>query len=240
MQKDSFIQAFINDGNTVISNLLLHHYHDIGMSTSELMVFIELRSYIDHGNGNPSVAKIAQHLGASVDQVYDLIQQMVSDGFLKQQLKKNDSGKEEIEYDFTPLINRLERWHTDQKESQEDSQEQNDRQKIFQDIEMEFGRMLNPMEMSLINDWLDRDHYDPKIIKLALRETVLNGKYNFKYMDRILINWRNKNLQTPQEVEAELRRFDEQKSNYGSDNSHAKPSGHHIPIFKLGDKNTEN
>ena len=108
-------------------------------------------------------------------------------------------------------------------------------------METEFGRLLNPIEMSLVNDWLDQDHYDIEVIKLALRETVLNGKYNFKYMDRILSNWARQNLKTPQAVKVAMKQFDEQH-HYSSGNAQrgVQPSGQKIPIFKLNQPDSEN
>ena len=37
-----------------------------------------------------------------------------------------------------------------------------------------------------------RDHYQPEILKLALREAVLNQAYSFNYVDRILLSWERK------------------------------------------------
>lgn len=229
-----FIEKYVNAGSTSISNILLHHYHQIGMSTSELMVYLELRSYIDRGQGDPAVKQIADHLGTSEDQVYDLINQMVKDHLMIQKMQKSADGKESLVYDFSPLIHKLVRLVENGEDAQQQKETQNARQKLFTMLETEFGRMLNPIEMSLVNDWIDQDNYNIEVIKLALRETVLNGKYNFKYMDRILSNWDRQNLKTPQAVQAALRQFDE-RHHYTSqqDKSAPQPSGHQIPIFKL-------
>lgn len=234
MAKQSFMEQYVNAGSTNLSNLLLHHYHQIGMSTAELMVYIELRSYIDRGQSDPAVSQVAKHLGTTEDQVYDLINQMVNDQLMVQKMQKSADGKESLVYDFSPLLRKLERLVENGETEQEQQQTKSQRQELFTMLETEFGRMLNPIEMSLVNDWLDQDHYDIEVIKLALRETVLNGKYNFKYMDRILSNWARKNLQTPQAVKAEMRQFDQQHhydANQGQQGT--QPSGQRIPIFKL-------
>ena len=229
-----FIEKYVNAGSTSISNLLLHHYHKIGMSTAELMVYLELRSYIDRGQGDPAVKQIADHLGTSEDQVYDLINQMVKDHLMVQKMQKSADGKESLVYDFTPLTRKLVRLIENGEDQRQQEHTHNERLKLFTILETEFGRMLNPIEMSLVNDWIDQDHYDIEVIKLALRETVLNGKYNFKYMDRILSNWDRQNLKTPQAVQAAMRQFDEQHHYANHQGKSApQPSGQKIPIFKL-------
>ncbi|WP_295728135.1 DnaD domain-containing protein [uncultured Limosilactobacillus sp.] len=234
MDSQSFMEQYVTAGSTVISNLLLHHYHEIGMSTAELMVYIELRSYIDRGQSDPAVTQIAKHLGTSEDQVYDLINQMIKDRLMVQKMVKSADGKESMQYDFAPLLNKLRRLIEHQTTATNHQQSKNQRQKLFAALETEFGRLLNPIEMSLVNDWLDQDHYDIEVIKLALRETVLNGKYNFKYMDRILSNWARQNLKTPQAVKAAQKQFDEQH-HYTSSNSEKQnhPTGKKIPIFQI-------
>lgn len=234
MARKSFIERYFQTGTTAISNLLLHHYHEIGMTTSELMVYIELRSYIDRGQSDPAVSSIAHHLGTSEDQVYELINQMVNDQLLVQKLQKSADGKESMHYDFSPMLHKLERLIENGEDEHEQRAAKSKRQELFNMIETDFGRMLNPIEMSLVNDWLDRDHYDLEVIKLALRETVLNGKYNFKYMDRILANWAQQNLKTPQAVQAAMRQYESNhyRSSKQETGSHHAVSGK-IPIFKI-------
>lgn len=234
MTRESFMESYFNAGVTSINNLLLHHYHEIGMTTSELLVYIELRSYIDRGQSDPAVSQIAKHLGTSEDQVYELINQMIKDQLMVQKMAKSADGKESMHYDFAPMLHKLARFIENDENSQQQKTAKSRRQELFTMIETEFGRMLNPIEMSLVNDWIDRDHYDIDIIKLALRETVLNGKYNFKYMDRILSNWSHQNLHTPQAVEAAMHQYEGHHYNSSQDQStDFRASGKKIPIFKI-------
>ena len=39
----------------------------------------------------------------------------------------------------------------------------------------------------MIGQWLNTDHYSPELIRLALREAVLNQAYSLKYIDRIYL-----------------------------------------------------
>ncbi len=232
---ENILSKYLVLGQTTISNVLLHHYHDLGMSTGEFMVYLELKSFLDRGQA-PNIKQIAGYLGTKTDQVYGLIHELANHQFLRQTLQKNESGQEAEVYDFSPLENKIATFLMKDQASQI-AREKVTKEELFKKLESGFGRLLSPMEIGLVNDWLDEDHYDPAIIELALRETVLNGKYNFKYMDRILLNWRRRKLTTAQAVEADLKNYAEQRSG-SSVNQKAMDQlpTPHIPIFKLADQ----
>ena len=59
---------------------------------------------------------------------------------------------------------------------------------IYSLFENELGRTLSSFEFEMINNWLDRG-IDEDTIKKALKEAILNGVRNFKYIDKILYDW---------------------------------------------------
>src|SRR5699024_1980944 len=72
--------------------------------------------------------------------------------------------------------------------------EENEEGKLFILFENEFGRPLSPFEIDTINIWLDEDKMKASLIVAALREAVLMSKLNFKYIDRILREWKRKGV----------------------------------------------
>ncbi|WP_431804932.1 DnaD domain-containing protein [Halobacillus andaensis] len=74
-------------------------------------------------------------------------------------------------------------------------------------FEQEFGRPLSPFEIENINIWLDQEEQEPALIKAALREAVLMGKLNFKYIDRILREWKRKGIQTVEQARQHGKKF---------------------------------
>ena len=62
-------------------------------------------------------------------------------------------------------------------------------------------------EIETINVWLDEDLMSPALIKAALRESVLMGKLNFKYIDRILREWKHKGIRSVEQARAESQSF---------------------------------
>ncbi|MEG2457408.1 MAG: DnaD domain protein [Bacilli bacterium] len=63
---------------------------------------------------------------------------------------------------------------------------------IYSTFETELGRTLSPIEYETINNWLENG-IDEKTIKRALKEAVLNGVSNLRYIDKILYEWSKKN-----------------------------------------------
>ena len=104
---ENILQRYLAAGETLISNLLLHHYKELGLTTSQLVLYLQLKSYQDQGVANPDIRQVAKNLGTSEVQVFDQLHQMMVNGLAEQKMQRQADGKEEAVYDFTPLINRL-------------------------------------------------------------------------------------------------------------------------------------
>lgn len=114
----------------------------------------------------------------------------------------------------------------------------NDRMQTFNQLEAEFGRPLSSMEMQIVNDWLDKDNYSAEMIKLALRQAVLNSALNLNYMERILQSWDHQGLRSRHDIEEHERQFEERRSASQTNQAQSagkKPRGPKIPIYKLGE-----
>lgn len=233
MAKQDFLFSYLQAGETSISNLLLHHYREIGMTSGELLVYLELKSYIDRGIENPSITWIAENLQTDERTVYEQIHQMTEHQLLVQRMKRDAEGKETAYYDFSPLISRLVGCEGQIQSQQKNVKQTTAREKLFAEIESEFGRPLTPMEITYVNDWLDKDHYEIEMIRLALKEAVINGSLRFRYMDSILMNWRKNNLKTPQEVEQDKQHYQSRMAQQGGHLGN-RPIPN-IPILKLPD-----
>jgi DNA replication protein len=88
-------------------------------------------------------------------------------------------------------------------------------QDLYTCFEQEFGRPLSPLECETLAIWIDQDHHDPTIIKAALREAVISGKMNFRYIDRILFEWKKQGIETLEQARDYGQRFRKQQSSPG-------------------------
>ena len=71
-------------------------------------------------------------------------------------------------------------------------------QSLFELYETEFGRPLSQMELQRMADWLNT--YEQKLISYALREALTYDHKSFDYIERILVEWKKRNL-TAEEYE---------------------------------------
>ena len=76
---------------------------------------------------------------------------------------------------------------------------------LFVTFEQEFGRPLSPMEFWQLLNWAAE--YREDLIMQALTEAVIASKRNFRYIDRILLNWKKENIKTRREAIEYSKRF---------------------------------
>lgn len=76
---------------------------------------------------------------------------------------------------------------------------QNDAQEIVTMVTENINPILNPIEIQLIQEWIN-EHPKDLIIE-AIKETALNKATSIKYTDTILRSWQSKNIRTLQDLE---------------------------------------
>ena len=211
MPDASLLQHYLQAGETNISNLLLHHYKELGMTTSQFVLYLQFKSYQDRGIMNPDVRTIAKNLGTKERQVFEQLHQMMTNHLVEQKMRKMEDGKEDAIYDFSLLINKLALLNENDQEETIKVENTNSRVETFNQLEAEFGRPLSSMELQIVNDWLDKDNYSAIMIKLALRQAVMNSALNLQYMDRILQSWDRQGLRTERDINEHEKRFEQRK-----------------------------
>ena len=77
---------------------------------------------------------------------------------------------------------------------------------VFTMFEKEFGRTLSPIEYETINKWIENGVKE-EVITNALREAVINGAANLRYIDKIIYEW-TKQGRAPKEETRELFDYD--------------------------------
>ena len=211
MTDASLLQHYLQAGETNISNLLLHHYKELGMTTSQFVLYLQFKSYQDRGIMNPDVRTIAKNLGTKERQVFEQLHQMMINHLVEQKMRKMEDGKEDAIYDFSLLINKLALLNENDQAVTVKVENTNNRVETFNQLEAEFGRPLSSMELQIVNDWLDKDNYSAIMIKLALRQAVMNSALNLQYMDRILQSWDRQGLRTERDINEHEKRFEQRK-----------------------------
>lgn len=78
---------------------------------------------------------------------------------------------------------------------------------IYSKFESEFGRVLSPIEYETINRWISSGVKEDLILN-ALKEAVVSGACNLRYIDKIIYSWTKKGKSEEKEDYQELFDYD--------------------------------
>lgn len=177
---------------------LLTSLTSLHLNEQELAVILQLHRYLYHNILFPTPNDLAGYLTITEEECANILRSLIQKGMLSIEQVKNEQNQLSEVYSLNPLWERV--------YTMEPNHEYSDGT-IFILFEQEFGRPLSPFEIETINVWLDEDKISPALIKAGLRESVLMGKLNFKYIDRILRDWQQKGIQTVDEAREASRSF---------------------------------
>ncbi|HLT56025.1 MAG TPA: DnaD domain-containing protein [Bacillota bacterium] len=178
---------------------ILTDYSSLGLDEKEVMVILHLLRFLKQQNDFPTPKEIVQHMTIDEKECTMILRKLIQKGMLSIQQKENEANQLSESYSLNPLFEKL---FAEKEEMAEDAEGT-----IFILFEQEFGRPLSPFEIEMVNTWLDEDKIIPALIKAALREAVLMGKLNFKYIDRILREWKKKGIHTVEQARNAARNF---------------------------------
>ncbi|OFQ05774.1 DNA replication protein DnaD [Streptococcus sp. HMSC062D07] len=195
----TYLDAF-KSGNLVLPSDLLLHYNQLFSSSDDFLVwqFFYLQNTTALGELSPS--QIAEKIGKSVTEVNQAISRLTEKGLLQYRTIEFN-GEIEVIFDATLALERLDNLFEKQVPNQVRSAP-NDLKSLVEAFQQELGRLLTPFEIEDLEKSLKEDGTSADLIKEALREAVLNGKPNWKYIQAILRNWRREGIRSVAQVEA--------------------------------------
>lgn len=184
-----------------IPTKLFSDYKRIGLNETEVMVIVQLFRFQIDGIDFPTPNEITSYLTISEGECRGILLGLIQKGLLNMDELSDESGQLSEAYNLNVLWERLftEKVNNELVENHEST--------VFILFEQEFGRLLSPFEIEQINAWLDVDKMNTALIKAALRESVLMGKLNFKYIDRILREWKRKGIVSVEQAREEGKSF---------------------------------
>ena len=195
----TYLDAF-KSGNLVLPSDLLLHYNQLFSSSDDFLVwqFFYLQNTTALGELSPS--QIAEKIGKNVTEVNQAISRLTDKGLLQYRTIELN-GEIEVIFDATLALERLDQLFEKQASNQV-KPAQNDLKSLVETFQQELGRLLSPFEIEDLEKSLKEDGTSADLIKEALREAVLNGKPNWKYIQAILRNWRHEGIRSVAQVEA--------------------------------------
>ena len=195
----TYLDAF-KSGNLVLPSDLLLNYNQLFSSSDDFLVwqFFYLQNTTALCELSPS--QIAEKIGKNVTEVNQAISRLTEKGLLQYQTIELN-GEIEVIFDATLALDRLDQLFEKQTPNQVQSAP-NDLKSLVDTFQQELGRLLSPFEIEDLEKSLKEDGTSADLIKEALREAVLNGKPNWKYIQAILRNWRHEGIRSVAQVEA--------------------------------------
>ena len=195
----TYLDAF-KSGNLVLPSDLLLNYNQLFSSSDDFLVwqFFYLQNTTALGELSPS--QIAEKIGKQVTEVNQAISRLTDKGLLQYRTIELN-GEIEVIFDATLALERLDQLFGKQETNQVQSAP-NDLKSLVETFQQELGRLLSPFEIEDLEKSLKEDGTSSDLIKEALREAVLNGKPNWKYIQAILRNWRHEGIKSVAQVEA--------------------------------------
>lgn len=207
MQQDERLRMWIEQGNVSIPQLFFNAYKKLGIQDRDAMLILQMEAYRAQNIEFPTPADFSSRMNLSENEVSQILQRLMQRGYLKIAQASDKNGVLFEQFSLLPLWEAvLENEFKKQSETVENNEKQ-DEGKIYQIFEQEFGRLLSPMECETIAMWIDQDHHGLDIIKAALKEAVIAQKLSMRYIDRILFEWKKKNVTTLADVEKQTRAF---------------------------------
>ncbi|MFF2482210.1 DnaD domain protein [Paenibacillus sp. NPDC058071] len=205
----------LGQGGVFVPAVLLRTYRELGISDSEAMLLLQLMLFRDtEGNEFPTPDQLAERLGASVRTVEQTIERLMKAGLLSIDSRIDGvTGVQSEMYNWTGwLLLAAELSAQEKRDTKRTARKQPaklaaDPTNLFTVFEQEFGRLLSPIELETIANWLDEDKYSDELIRFALKEAVFSGKLNFKYIDRILLEWSRNRVTNVDEARAHSQKF---------------------------------
>ncbi|MER2105859.1 MAG: DnaD domain-containing protein [Solibacillus sp.] len=206
-QKFNRLRFWTEQGNVNVPQLFFQFYKELAVADDEALIVLQLLSFEAQGIDFPTPNDLANRTHFQVNHISLMLQRLMQKGLLEITQGVDASGKLSEKYSLFPLWSRLVDLYEASLNKQEEVTVQQDAAAIFGQFEQEFGRLLSPIEIETVNMWLDQDGHTPKIIRAALKEAVLAGKLSMRYVDRILFEWKKKNIKSLQQIEKHSEQF---------------------------------
>ena len=188
----------------MVPRILFNNYKRLNIDEEELIIIMLIISLGNKIEYNPDI--FVKELNIDKHRVMCLISSLTSKNILSLEVIKN--GRKTEEYiSLTLLYDKLLKIVKDVKEDEVKVDNS-----IFSVFENELGRLLSPMELEQIKEWVTT-YKNEELIIAALKETVLNGVSNFRYIDTILNEWNKKGYRNKEDILKDRANYRKKKGN---------------------------
>lgn len=206
MKKQQFIKMQ-EMGAVSVPNLLFMNYRELGLNETEFMLLLNIKMHVEKGSFFPTPEELSKTMSIATEQCMDMLRIFIQKGFLYIEECEDQHGIKSEKYSLEPLWSKLFDHLEMAEKKKREEQHEGEQKSLYTIFEEEFARPLSPLECETLNVWLDQDHHDVQMIKQALKEAVMSGKLNFRYIDRILFEWKKNGIKTVEQAVSYSQKF---------------------------------
>ncbi|NLB11456.1 DnaD domain protein [bacterium] len=162
-------------------SVLISTYKSLTLSEDEVMVLLVADYCIEQGENLISPELLALKMNLDYKKISEILTQLVNISLI---FVEEENGK------LCTSLRGIKQLLVAEflKQGQKDEKSKPDTQHIYSIFENEFGRPLTYTEIETLKSWFELGYGEDKIV-LALKEAVAAKVKNFRYIDRILLNW---------------------------------------------------
>lgn len=219
MKKEEAVK-WMQEKPFVFPGSLFKHYKQLGLNDQQFLMLMHLDQLRQEGVRLPSPEQISQRMSAPKQECSKLLHELLSARFIEINEIEVETGQViEEEISLRPLFEKL---YDNKEENAFDAAQDSVKKvegRLFETFETELARPLTPMEMEMISMWLDEDAHTPELIEAALKEAVISSKLNFRYVDRILHDWKRNGVRT---IEAAKKHGEQVRKHHSANTTQVK------------------
>ena len=227
----SSILAWMKEGSVTIPSLLFSEYRSLKLNEYDLAVIMNILDYAQKGNYFPTPEELASRMTISVNECTDLLRKLIQRGYIEIIDDNSPEGIGYEQYSVEPLWEKLIEQFLLKQQNEKELSRKTEEMDLYTIFEKEFGRPLSPFECETLAMWVDDDKHSPLLIKAALREAVMSGKINFRYIDRILFEWKKNGIKTIEQARTQSQKFRQRQQAKPSPLDRQKPPVAAVPFY---------
>lgn len=200
---DNNILRILQDNPIVIPRILFNNYRKLNITEEELVIIMLVISLGNKIEYNPDI--FVKELNMDKVKVMTLISNLMGKNIISLEMVKNGRKTEEyisLSLMYDKLLNIV--------KDTSDSDDVEIDNSIFNIFENELGKLLSPMQIEKIKEWVTT-YKNEELIVAALREAVMNGVSHFNYIDAILNEWNKKGYKTREDTLKDKSNYKEKK-----------------------------
>ena len=206
MKENLLIDNIKINKDLIIPNYMIQNLLKLDLNLEEFILLVYL---INQSDIVPfDINKLSTNLNYESNKILELISSLNEKNYISIEMnKKNGIIEEFISLDlfYNKIISFI-----------QDKKEEINNKSIFSNFEKEYGRTLSPTEIEIIESWKESNFSDEMILE-ALKEAVLSGVYNMRYIDKILFEWSKKGYKTVEDIKHKTKQKDEFEEIYDYD-----------------------